>query len=64
MKYFAAFTLLLVLAATCITAGCTSDSEESYYLGDEQSVRITADALRIINSGSEPYAISYSVRSS
>lgn len=64
MKHLAVFTLLFVLAATSLTSGCTSDSAEDYYPGEEQAVRITADALRIINSGSEPYTLSYSVRGS
>jgi hypothetical protein len=58
------FILLLALAAISLTSGCTSDSSEDYYPGEDQALRITADALRIIEASSEPYTISYSVRGS
>ena len=64
MRHHVIFTFLLVIAALLIMSGCTSDSSEDYYPNEEQALRITADALRIINAGSEPYTISYSVRGS
>jgi predicted component of type VI protein secretion system len=63
MRHHTLFALLLVLAVLLVS-GCTSDSSEDYYPGEDQALRITADALRIINAGSEPYTISYSVRGS
>jgi hypothetical protein len=64
MKHLIVFLLLFVVAASLLSSGCISDHSEVYHPGEEQAVRITADALRIINSGSEPYTISYSVRTS
>ena len=64
MKRFIVFNLLLVVAAVCLISGCAADQSGPYYPDKEQAVRITADALEIINSGSEPYTLSYTVRNS
>jgi predicted component of type VI protein secretion system len=64
MRQLEFFLLLLVAAAVILTSGCTADQSEVYHPGEEQAVRITVNALKFINSGSEPYTLSYSVRSS
>ncbi len=64
MKQSVMLTLLLVVTAVCLISGCAADQSVPYYPDNEQAVRITSDALKIINAGSEPYTLSYTVRSS
>jgi hypothetical protein len=57
--------ILVLLLPTLILTGCgTDDSADHYIVEDAPGVMITAAALEIILANSEPYTLTYSVRTS
>ncbi len=56
--------LVLLLPALMLTGCGTDDSADHYIVEDAPGVMITSDALEIIMGSSEPYTLTYTVRTS
>ena len=63
-KYYLLIILVLLLPALMLTGCGTDDSADHYVIEDAPGVRITAEALEIILASSEPYTLTYIVRTS
>ncbi|MDZ4133764.1 MAG: hypothetical protein U1E11_11595 [Dethiobacteria bacterium] len=63
-KYCLLIILVLLLPALMLTGCGTDDSADHYILEDAPGVMITAAALEIILANSEPYTLTYTVRTS
>jgi uncharacterized lipoprotein YehR (DUF1307 family) len=56
--------LVLLLPVVMLTGCGTDDSADHYIVEDAPGVMITSNALEIIMGSSEPYTLTYTVRTS
>ena len=63
-KYCLLIIIVLLLPALMLTGCGTDDSADHYIVEDAPGVMITSGALEIILANSEPYTLTYTVRTS